>query len=290
MATDTTVSNLIPGVLKIAQSAGAAIMAVYESEDVGVEHKSDNSPLTRADRAAHEVISTGLQALTRDPILSEEGKEIAWETRQQWQRYWLVDPLDGTKEFIKRNHEFTVNIALVAEGIPVLGVVLAPALGTVYFAAQGYGAYACALDAINDETLDAEQLRAVATPISVAPPPKPDAPWRIVGSRSHQSEDFQAFVAQFAQSDIVSMGSSLKLCAVAAGTADLYPRLGLTSEWDTAAAQAVVEMAGGQVINVETGQPLRYNGKASLLNPFFIVCAGPSAQWAVPELPLKASN
>jgi 3'(2'), 5'-bisphosphate nucleotidase len=258
-------------------------MQVYHSEDMGVEQKADDSPLTRADRAAHEVIAAGLRALSSDEILSEEGKQIPWETRQQWRRYWLVDPLDGTKEFIKRNDEFTVNIALIEAGEPVLGVVLAPALGTVYFAAKGYGAYHCELTALPSGAATAEQLKDCAKALAVVAPPSGEQPWRIVGSRSHQSDAFQAFIEQFSHSNIVSMGSSLKLCAVAEGSADLYPRLGLTSEWDTAAAQAVVEAAGGQVINVETGHRLRYNSKAELLNPFFIVCAQLSTQWAIPK-------
>lgn len=278
-------SVLLPQVVAIAREAGEAIMRVYGSADFGVEQKVDDSPLTLADRAAHEIIYSGLTGLADCEVLSEEGREAPWDNRQTWQRYWLVDPLDGTKEFIKRNGEFTVNIALIENGVPVLGVVLAPALDVLYLASSDLGAYKCDLKTFKGDfkTLDPSSLAKIAQPLQVAALPEPGASWRVVGSRSHQSEAFQQFMQQLPGADIVSMGSSLKLCLVAEGAADLYPRLGPTSEWDTAAAQAVVEAAGGQVIHAETGQPLRYNQKAGLLNPFFIVCAGRSECWSLPE-------
>lgn len=240
-------------------------MAVYNSEDFGVEQKRDASPLTVADKRSHECLVSALSKIDNTPILSEEGAEIPWSERQSWSRYWLIDPLDGTKEFIKRNGEFTVNVALIEDGKAVLGAVYAPVLDVLYFASDA-GAFKQVAASEPEE-------------ISVSAIPQGDKEWRIVGSRSHQSDDFKDFVAKFPSCDIVSMGSSLKLCLVAEGAADLYPRLGLTSEWDTAAAQAVVEAAGGQVINWENKQTLLYNSKESLLNPYFIVCAGPDSAW-----------
>lgn len=251
----------------IARLAGAAVMEVYSRPDLGVEYKEDESPLTLADKASHQILVTKLATLGIGPIMSEEGAEIDWTERSGWNTYWLLDPLDGTKEFIKRNGEFTVNIAIIEHGVPVLGVVYAPAKNIMYSGAQGIGAY-------KQLSEDAPHI-----PIGVSAPPDANGLWRIVGSRSHQSEEFLAFVEPIKNRDIVSMGSSLKLCLVADGSADLYPRLGLTSEWDTAAAQAVVEAAGGRVINWETKTELRYNTKESLLNPYFIVCAEPSIAW-----------
>lgn len=286
MVVNDAYSALLPDVVTIARQASNAIMHIYDSADFGVEHKHDDSPLTLADRAAHEIISSGLKALGDCEVLSEEGQEIPWEVRRTWERYWLVDPLDGTKEFIKQNGEFTVNIALIEGGIPVLGVVLAPALDLLYVASKDAGAYKLDLKSslvdfnVEDGRVDSQRAKR----LKVSAVPQGATGWRVVGSRSHQSEAFLQFTAQLPNASIVSMGSSLKLCLVAEGQADLYPRLGLTSEWDTAAAQAVVEAAGGQVINAETGQPLRYNQKASLLNPFFIVSAGQSEHWLIPNL------
>ncbi len=257
----------------IARRAGSAIMDIYAKEDLGVEFKDDESPLTLADTAAHNILIESLTELSDDPIMSEEGASIDWETRSAWTRYWLLDPLDGTKEFIKRNGEFTVNIALIENGVPILGVVYAPAKNLMYFGASGIGAFKQ-----SDTDSQVESIR-------VSQSPSATSVWKIVGSRSHQSDDFLAFVKNISNKEIVAMGSSLKLCSVADGTADLYPRLGLTSEWDTAAAQAVVEAAGGKVINWETLQPLRYNSKESLLNPYFIVCSEPSVVW-MPETPI----
>ena len=247
---------MINDILAIARNAGEAILNIYERDFVTYE-KSDQSPLTEADLAAHEVIVTGLKALTPNlPVLSEESSTNSWEERKQWSKYWLVDPLDGTKEFIKRNGEFTVNIALIEDHKPVMGVVYAPVLRRFYFADEN-GAYR------QDQGSEAVKL-------SVAPRID-DRPWNVVASRSHMSDETKTFIEKLGECELVSMGSSLKLCLVAEGAADVYPRFALTSEWDTAAAQCVVERAGGSVVTPEF-EPLLYNTKDSFLNSFFIVC------------------
>lgn len=267
MPTDSdALSTLLPQVKQLAQTAGEAILEIYQQEDLGVCIKQDESPLTLADLAAHRCIVAGLTQLTPEwPILSEESAEIDWATRQQWQTYWLVDPLDGTKEFVKRNGEFTVNIALIHQGQPILGVVYAPVLNRFYYAAQGVGAF--------EHTIGQAEK-----PLVLAPHFEPTI-WRLVGSRSHAADRVAAFADGFSQSELVPMGSSLKICLVAANQADLYPRFGPTSEWDTAAAQAVVECAGGVVLDHQL-QPLRYNQKSSLLNPEFVVCQRLNLLWA----------
>ncbi len=244
-------------IIQAAQTAGDAIMAVYQ-KDFEVYQKNDDSPLTEADLAAHRVIVDALQRLTPDlPILSEESENAPWEERKTWDRYWLVDPLDGTKEFVKKNGEFTVNIALIEQGEPIWGVVDAPALDCTYHGGTATeGAW--------------KTVAGKDTPISVSKAPEGASGWRIVGSRSHQSETFKAFLNDFDAPEIKSMGSSLKICLIAEGEADLYPRLGPTSEWDTGAAHAVLLGAGGQLNVAETGEPLRYNQEDSVLNPFFI--------------------
>ncbi|WP_341936339.1 3'(2'),5'-bisphosphate nucleotidase CysQ [Marinimicrobium sp. C2-29] len=248
-------------IVQAAKDAGAAIMGIY-AQDFDVHTKDDNSPLTEADMAAHRTITRALESLTPDiPILSEESENAPWEARRQWTRYWLVDPLDGTKEFVKKNGEFTVNIALIDRGEPVWGVVHAPALGSTY-----HGGTAT-------EGAWKELESGESHPIRVQTPPTGKTGWRIMGSRSHQSEAFKEFVADFEQPDIKSVGSSLKICLVAEGEADLYPRLGPTCEWDTGAAHAVLLGAGGQLNHAETGEPLRYNQSDSVLNPFFIAKA-----------------
>ena len=265
-------SALLPRVIDLVMDAGVKILDIYQQDDLGIEYKKDDSPLTRADKAAHDVLVAGLDRLNCGPVLSEESASVPWDTRRVWTRYWLVDPLDGTKEFIKRNGEFTVNVALVDQGVPVLGVVYAPAKDLLYFGAQGQGAH----------RRDADGNEVAIKPAAL---PKADEVWRVVGSRSHQSEEFETFMKMFAAPEMVAMGSSLKLCLVADGSADLYPRLGPTSEWDTAAAQAVAEAAGAQVLRADTFEPLRYNSKDSLLNPYFIVCAAPAAPWYSVEDP-----
>ena len=247
---------LLDAVERIAREAGNAIMTIYAREFT-VEQKADNSPLTEADQAAHHVIARGLKALPLQlPILSEEDAE-SFSGMDAQGRYWLVDPLDGTKEFIKRNGEFTVNIALIEHGVPVLGVVTAPALGTAYVAAEGIGAFKINTDG---------QRHA----IQVAGQPAAGAAWRVVGSRSHPSPDLAAWLDKLGAHDMLPMGSSLKLCLIAEGKADAYPRLGPTCLWDTGAAHAVVRCAGGRVETLE-GKPLNYSNPAEKLNPHFVV-------------------
>ncbi len=255
----------ITQIVELARQAGAAIMEIY-AEDFSVQEKEDRSPLTKADMAAHQVIVTSLKQLTPEiPVLSEESAQIPYETRRRWARYWLVDPLDGTKEFIKRNGEFTVNIALIEDQRPALGVVHVPVSGISYFAQAGG-------DAFRQAPGQAPQKIQVC--------PKHRQPVKVAGSRSHAGVDLQRYLEKLGDHEIVSMGSSLKLCLVAEGRADLYPRLGPTSEWDTAAAQAVVEAAGGVVTDTQM-QPLRYNTKDSLLNPYFFVSGEKDMDWSV---------
>lgn len=254
--------DLLQQVVALAREAGQAIMQIYEAGGGQVEHKADDSPLTQADLASHRTIMAGLQAISSLPILSEEGGLPEWEQRRHWDAYWLIDPLDGTKEFIKRNGEFTVNIALIEGQRAVLGVVVAPALGRVYYAAQGLGAF----------RLQDEQ----ALPIQVA---QRGPVWRVVGSRSHGADSMNDFLQYLGAVDLVPMGSSLKICLVAEGAADIYPRLAPTSEWDTAAAQCVLEVAGGQVLDTKL-EPVLYNAKSDILNPHFIACAGVELGWS----------
>ena len=257
-------SGLLADVGAIAREAGAAILAIYRDGFV-VEHKADASPLTAADLAAQRVIAAGLARITPDmPVLSEEARAAPWEQRRQWARYWLVDPLDGTREFVKRNGEFTVNIALIEGHRPVLGVVLAPVTGELYAAAEGQGAW------LQQHAGGAWQpigARALAAPAVVA------------GSRSHGS-DTHAFLESLLGRPYqpLPMGSSLKFCLIARAVADLYLRLGPTSEWDTAAAQCVLEQAGGAVLDL-SGEPLRYNAKESLLNPEFLAVGDRTVDW-----------
>ena len=249
--------SLLASVVSIARDAGAAIMHIYDKE-IDVAYKGDLSPLTEADLAAHHLIADRLKALTPSiPILSEEDVQT-FNGANEAGYYWLVDPLDGTKEFIKRNGEFTVNIALIYLGQPVLGVVYAPAVDTLYSAARGLGAF---------KTLGPEEHRIHAVPH------QPDTPWRVVGSRSHGGDELNAWLQGLGDHELIPMGSSLKLCLVAEGQADIYPRLGPTSLWDTAAAQCLVEEAGARVTDLE-GRPLNYQNPAEVLNPFFIVSVG----------------
>ncbi len=251
---------LIP-VEEIAVEAGNEILEIYGTE-FDVDIKSDQSPLTAADLAAHCHIVAALESLTPDiPILSEESVDIGWEERRSWDPYWLVDPLDGTKEFVKRNGEFTVNIALIQQHRPVLGVVHVPVTGKTYSGSVSDGAF----------LTEAGERRAIQVRALSGKPV-------VVGSRSHAGESLQIFLDKLGEYDMSPMGSSLKFCLVAEGSADIYPRLGLTSEWDTAAAQAVVEAAGGQVVDLE-GASLRYNTGDHILNPHFLVVADTSVDW-----------
>ena len=255
--------RLLEQVLALAREAGRRILDVYERAYM-VETKDDASPVTEADMAAHEVIVDGLQSLPHAwPVLSEESVDIPFSARARWDTYWLVDPLDGTREFIKRNGEFTVNIALIHDHEPVLGVVYVPVKDLFYYAARGLGAWR------REDDRPARRIhvrRAGQGPVIIA------------GSRSHASPRLQEFVRNVGEAELVSMGSSLKSCLVAEGRADVYPRLGPTSEWDTAAAQCVVEEAGGHVTDLQ-GRRLLYNTKESLLNPEFLVFGDDSVGW-----------
>ena len=261
-----TLQELLAPVSAVARQAGAAILDVYHRDDHGVQRKADESPLTAADLASHHLITAALQTLTPDlPVLSEESADIPWSTRQHWQRYWLVDPLDGTKEFINRNGEFTVNIALIDNGVPVLGVVYVPTLDLLYHGAQGLGAW--------------KETRGQRTRIATTGITSGQRKLRVVASRQHGGAELEAWLARlrrrFPDLELVSMGSSLKICLVAEGRADIYPRLAPTSEWDTAAAQAILEAAGG-VLTDTAFQPYRYNRKAELLNPHFLAMGAAS--------------
>ena len=250
----------IQDIAKIAKDAGKIIMQIY-NQDFEVEYKQDSSPLTKADKIANEIIETKLKALnstlTNIPILSEEGKDISYEERKNWEYFWLVDPLDGTKEFIKKNGEFTVNIALIHKDTPVLGVVYAPALDICYWAEKGKSAFK---DGQKLPLKTQEQRRT----------------YKIVASRSHMSDDTQTFIDNIEtdkEKKIISIGSSLKICLVAEGEADIYPRLGPTMEWDTAAAHAVVSEANCSLMKYtknNSKEKHTYN-KESLLNSWFIV-------------------
>jgi 3'(2'), 5'-bisphosphate nucleotidase len=249
--------------LAIARRAGDAILHVY-GQDFAVAEKSDQSPLTAADIASNRIIVQGLGEIDAGvPVLSEEGADIPYATRRLWPEYWLIDPLDGTREFVKRNGEFTVNIAHIRHGEPVLGVVHVPVSGVSYVGQQGRGAWRVEGDNAPRPIHVREHLQ---------------QPVRVAGSRSHAGDSLRRFLERLGDHEIVSMGSSLKLCLVAEGSADVYPRLGPTSEWDTAAAQAVVEAAGGLVTDTRL-EPLRYNTKESLLNPHFLAFGDRSENW-----------
>ncbi|MGK0271436.1 MAG: 3'(2'), 5'-bisphosphate nucleotidase [Cocleimonas sp.] len=267
---------LLPGLLlevrRIAIEAGEKIMEVYESGfDIETKSKSDDSPVTTADLVANKVIDQGLKKLaTQFPILSEESAHLSFAERSSRKIYWLIDPLDGTKEFINRRDSFTVNIALIHENQSILGVVYAPALKLSYFACKGNGSFKQKGKNINveSEAISARNL--------------PDNHAIFVGSRSHTGDAMQTFLGKFKADqgdyDLQSMGSSLKMCMVAEGTADLYPRLWLTSEWDTAAAHCIVDEAGGRIVKTDM-TPLLYNTKDSLLNPYFFAIGNNDVSW-----------
>ena len=252
-------SRLLP----IAARAGSAIMQIYDA-GFAVQRKEDDSPLTLADLESQRLIIEGLAEVTPDiPILSEESAQAPWSERRTWRELWVVDPLDGTREFVKRNGEFTVNIALVVDHEPVLGLVAAPALGLVYWGAAGVGAFS--------HHRGAAQPAAAQLPIHVS---APQSPLRVVGSRSHASAETAAYLTRVGPHVMTGIGSSLKFCLVAEGKADLYPRFGPTSEWDTAAGQALLEAAGGQVTRLD-GHRLRYNCRESLINGDFLAFSNP---------------
>lgn len=278
---------MLTQLIAAALQAGQAIMHIYTSPqtDWQIERKADNSPLTLADRESHRIIAARL-ADSHIPLLSEEGAHLPYESRQGWDQLWIVDPLDGTKEFIKRNGEFTVNIALVRRGTPVLGVIYAPATGRLWWGEHEKGAFTATVPAEAISPVDTpltnekaeEWARRLTQPGQAQPLPLAGAtegrPYRIVASRSHLSAETEAFINEVRHhhpdADTVSAGSSLKLCLVAEGRADVYPRLAPTMEWDTAAGHAIALSAGCTVTDATTGNPLTYN-KPDLHNPFFIV-------------------
>ena len=250
--------------------AGKEILEVYESDDFQISSKEDKSPLTLADKKAHNKISEFLDK-TNIPVLSEEGKHLPYKERKKWDYFWLVDPLDGTKEFIKRNGEFTVNIALIKDVTPVAGVIYVPVTKVLYFAIADKGAYK--IENIDSEDLldfDFEVLRSNAVKLPV---PDFERPYTVVGSRSHMSEETIQYIEKLKEKhgdiEMLSVGSSLKQCMIAEGKADIYPRFGPTMEWDTGAGHAIINAAGGTITKVN-GTPLIYN-KENLLNPYFIV-------------------
>jgi len=247
---------IVQEVIQLSYKAGEAILEIYNT-DFEEEYKQDDSPLTKADLASNEIICNGLKKLTPEiPIISEENKTKRYEERKDWSSCWVVDPLDGTKEFVKKNDEFTTNVALIKDGKPIAGVVYIPVYNQMYYAIKGYGAYK--IDENNELT--------VITSSSYNPQSEKV---RIVCSRSHLNEATQAFVDWFRNPEIVSKGSSLKFLAIAEGEADVYPRLAPTMEWDTAAAQIILQEAGGSVTDFNDKTPLIYN-KEDLLNPYFV--------------------
>ncbi len=263
--------ELLTTAVRAALNAGKAINEVYKGTDFGVEQKADETPLTLADRKAHEVIKTYLEK-TDIPILSEEGRDIAYADREDWSFFWLVDPLDGTKEFIKKNGEFTVNIALVQEGNPILGVVYAPYVEDLYFGEKDFGAYK--VENLKDKEGNFNDLNDLMKRGINLPTSEHREKLVVVASRSHLNEDTQAFIDQLKEQhgevDFISKGSSLKICMVAEGKADIYPRFAPTMEWDTAAGHGVAVSAGFHVTEKDEKTPLKYN-KENLKNPWFIV-------------------
>ena len=255
--------DLAKKALAISQEAGELILEIYRTSFT-VTHKSDDSPLTQADLTAHKHISAALEKLTPDiPVLSEEAADISYEVRKSWKRYWLVDPLDGTREFVNRRDDFTVNIALIEEGEPVIGIVHVPVFNTSYYAARGAGAF--------ELKASVERRIHVRTPV-------PAVPYFVV-TRNNRDAALDALLAKLPMHEAVSRGSALKICLVAAGDADLYPRTGPTSEWDTAAGHCVVDEAGGTILRLPELTPLRYNQKDSLLNPGFLVIGDRQYGW-----------
>jgi len=255
--------DLLDSLCDIAVAAGQKTLPIYHS-DFDVQTKDDDSPLTQADLAAHRSIKAALAELTPDtPQLSEEGAAIAFDERSKWAEYWLIDPLDGTKEFVKKNDQFTINIALIRDHQPILGVVYAPVLDTLWFAADGIGAFR----EVGDEAPQA--IRVV--PVDAAKP-------RVLVSRSHRSPEIDELLGRMPDYEPITMGSSLKFCVIAEGSADFYPRLGPTSEWDTAAGHAVLAVAGGQITDVH-GTPLAYNATESILNDWFIAFGDDAHDW-----------
>jgi 3'(2'), 5'-bisphosphate nucleotidase len=255
---------LVAPVTEVVRQAGAAILRVYCATECATTLKHDQSPLTEADLASHRLIVQELARLTPGiPVLSEEAADVPFEVRSQWTAYWLVDPLDGTKEFLAKNGEFTVNVALVIDHEAALGVVGVPARDVIYSGVPGVGARRV------DGTSPPRAIKTRRPAASVV---------RVVGSRSHRGDSLTGFLTRIGAHELIPTGSALKFCIVAEGDADVYPRLGPTSEWDTAAAHAVLVAAGGAVVQAD-GAPLRYNTKSGLLNPSFIAFGDPDRDW-----------
>lgn len=274
MISEDEATRCLYAAVAAALAAGREIMDVYQGR-VDVQWKDDRSPLTEADLRAHRVIKEVLERETPDtPVLSEEAADIPYEERRGWSSFWLVDPLDGTKEFIKRNDEFTVNIAYVVDAAPVAGVVYAPALDRIWFGAAGVGAYRREIQDQDRWPLTREALTDGAVRL---PLPASERPYTVVASRSHRNAETDAFIKSLSAAQpklaLISAGSAIKLCLVAEGAADVYPRFGPTMEWDTAAGHAVCAACGIRVTQYPDGAPLRYN-KESLLNPWFLIDGG----------------
>ncbi|MBC2736631.1 MAG: 3'(2'),5'-bisphosphate nucleotidase CysQ [Desulfobacteraceae bacterium] len=265
--------------IEAAIEAGQAILKIYKT-DFTVAHKPDQSPLTLADSESHRIIVGQLET-TDFPILSEEGRQLPYKKRQAWNTFWLLDPLDGTKEFVKRNGEFTVNIALITDGKPVMGVIYVPVADVLYFGTLQNGAHKMTTAAnrlvalLSPEEDKHQRISELCAAAERLPLPSPER-FTVVGSRSHSTPDVDAIVEKLKKRhgdvDLIPAGSSLKICMVAEGRAQLYPRTGPTMEWDTAAGQAIAEAAGAQMVVFDSGEPMRYN-KENLLNPWFIVKA-----------------
>jgi 3'(2'), 5'-bisphosphate nucleotidase len=257
--------HLLQKAIAAAILAGNEILKIYNHSDFEIEFKTDNTPLTLADKTAHKIISEQLHG--DFPILSEEGKSVLWEERKKWDTFWLVDPLDGTKEFIKRNGEFTVNIALIEKGVPVLGVIVVPTSGDLYYANKN-GSFKCKIDISEKPDFETIYENSIQLPFQ-----RPGKEFIVVGSRSHLNAETEEFIQNIDTSGrplkMVSTGSSLKLCLVASGEADIYPRLGPTMEWDIAAGHAIARFAGKKVAQF-SGEQMIYN-KEDLLNPWFVV-------------------
>jgi 3'(2'), 5'-bisphosphate nucleotidase len=253
--------------IEAALEAGKAILEIYHSGEFDIELKGDNSPLTRADTASHNVIMSYLDS-TGIPVLSEEGRDISYQERKEWKQLWIVDPIDGTKEFIKRNGEFTVNIALIEDQKTVIGIIFVPVTGELYFSSKKLGAFKVKVD-LNNFNIEELILNASKLPLK-----RKESIFTIVASRSHMSPETESYVQQMrnihGEVDLISKGSSLKLCMVAEGTANCYPRFAPTMEWDTAAGQAICEHAGFKVIDWETKESMLYN-RQELLNKWFLV-------------------
>ena len=258
MSSEIKYNHLIESLISISKQAGEAILKIYDLDDLGISHKEDNSPLTLADKASNEVICSQLKELTPDiPILSEEGRDISFDKRKNWDTFWLIDPLDGTKEFIKKNGEFSVNIALINHFKPILGIVYAPVLDTTWYGSASEGSFKI-MENGKPEKINVLKCHG-------------DETVKVVSSRSHSNNTkLDEFLTDYPKHELVFMGSSIKICLVADGSAHIYPRLGPTMEWDTAAAHAVVKFAGGNILDMTDRNELAYN-KENLLNPAFLV-------------------